>query len=52
MIITDLTRDDTHFDSFLKLIKESYGSNHNLKMNHKRFSFEGKRLLWRTQFII
>lgn len=24
----------------------------NLKMNHKRFSFKGKRLLWRTQFII
>jgi hypothetical protein len=24
----------------------------NLKMSHKRFSFQGKRLLWRTQFII
>ena len=24
----------------------------NLKMNHKRESFEGERLLWRTQFII
>lgn len=35
MIITDLTRDDTHFDSFLKLIKESYDSNHKLKDNYK-----------------
>tara|TARA_B000000532_G_scaffold243542_1_gene239911 strand:+ start:912 stop:1604 length:693 start_codon:yes stop_codon:yes gene_type:complete len=24
----------------------------NLKMNHKRISFEGERLLWRTQFLI
>ena len=24
----------------------------NLKMNHKRVSFEGERLLWRTQFMI
>lgn len=24
----------------------------NLKMNHKRVSFEGERLLWRTQFLI
>ena len=24
----------------------------NLKMNHKRESFEGERLLWRTQFLI
>lgn len=24
----------------------------NLKMNHRRFSFEGKRLLWRSQFVI
>jgi len=35
MIITDLTQDDTHFDSFLKLIKESYDSNHKLKDNYK-----------------
>mgnify|MGYP000061751770 CR=1 FL=1 len=35
MIITDLTQDDTHFDSFLKLVKEAYTTNFTLSNNYK-----------------